>query len=231
MASKVHLRHKELHSARDVIGQNQRGSVRQLVSLLRQKGGQPIRFFRLQDQNVIVSNRIFRCDLHPKGRCALPPFQVGLPAKHTFGCLNDDRCFKNRRLAARIEIVVFDQPGRGVAVQMRNDLRIHRIDLVTPQHTRRWHDHREIFWSAPIIRRHGDNRLSPIAHENDLRRLIVKRAVCLRDIKPAERLRTQRQAKKYDQVKETHPKNPRVQTSVKAYHDPKRGQVNFGVAL
>ncbi len=89
--------------------------------------------------------------------------------------------------------MIFDEPWRGVGIQMFNDAAVANINLFAFDFRRYRNDNSEVFYIAFEVISHGDYRTIVVSDENDLRGLVEDTRISTSDVKSAKCLSRSRQ--------------------------------------
>ena len=110
---------------------------------------------------------------------------------------------RSRHVRTRIRIVVFDQPGRRIRVELGHPRRIADVDLPALQHHRHGHDQREFLGIALVVAGQRQHRAVAVAHQHHLRAMVEQLRLPAGDIETAKGVRgTKRCAHRQRQAQE-----------------------------
>ena len=164
MFREVHLGHKKLHSATDVGGQSRGRAERDRVVVLAQPGFQPVGLFSGQDDNVVLTNRVFGFDRHPQGFGSSYALHPDLTNGKTAKRLGHAPCVQTR-----IWIVILHQTRGRVGVEMLNDLGVNHPHHLALKKNGHRHNQGKFLGLTPVVVDHGQDSLIVIADNHDLR--------------------------------------------------------------
>ncbi len=152
------------------------------IAVLGEPRLQPVRLLGGEDDDVVLADRVLRFDGDAERFGAGGTFR----AHRTRHGRGHHPVLVEHHLTG-VGIEVLDETRSAVGVEMLEDLAVADVDLALLEHHRHRDDQREFRELALVVVHHADHRAVGVAHQHDLRRLVVEARVRLADVEAAER--------------------------------------------